>query len=877
MSSFKAEGNVFAHRQALYELASVGAMGARVLDVLLPGGLPLEYEREMWDYKLHAPHKEKGKKLEPAEIAEFDSAICGIIKDAAAFHNSYGGYILLGVEDSPRRVVGFDGEFDCDEFNKRLKAFTGRSIQCCFEKLKFRSSDGLEQTVGLIYIPKRIDGDAAVQFLKDATQGRAKPAFGRNDIYLREGDECIPATKSEHFSFLFTPGRRVVALERHVTQMPILDTNLGPRDPGFIEFVGRESYISELWKWLGDRFNPVKLLAGIGGVGKTALAREFSEQVSRAAPFEFQKIVWLSAKKQFYTAIQGKYIASTRVDFQGTDELLRQVCLELGAMESDVPEDASREQLVEATIETLKVVPALIVVDDLDSLEPDQQQDTFHALLTIFGQTIGRSAVGSRALLTSRLDLGAGPAQVIRVKGLIYDEFLDYVHMTSHALDLNLKFDRGAKRTERFHNVTEGSPTFASSVLRLVSLGESLDAALSKWQNADGEDVRRFAFQRELEQLSDAARSTLYALSILSESNLLEISQILTRTEQQVRDDFSELRRYHLISHSESHLPGGNRISVPSGIRMMRSILKEKVNSPRRIEASCAKAKSQGDGAPKDIGHDVRRVVSLWSAGEFEDALSHAIVVDRQRPNHPDAKCLLGRSYLQLEVPDARMAEINLRAAYDLECDRPELISLWIRAKELLGDWNGILDITSRQEIWASDPGILLARVNAVESLAEINLRAGDARSAAHRFRSSADEITNILNRNQGRGALGELKNSRSRLLVSYFQLTKDATSTPDDYIDVWIACCHCFDSYVRSADIMGAGFQRLQDWWRAVERRRKPSEKTAGFMRMQLEKAQAIKSALQKQVPLDAVLVEVYSTGIELLRQRLDAKIGLL
>ncbi|WP_158177643.1 RNA-binding domain-containing protein [Pseudomonas viridiflava] len=875
MSSNEPSSNVFIHRHTLYNLATQGEIGTSVIEALLPKGVPLEYERELWDYKLLLPQKTKGKKLTQEESAIHDGALCEIIKDAVAFHNSYGGYIVIGVKDSPKEIVGFEGEFDCDEFNKRITAFTGRKIQCFFEKHTVTAQDAQTYTIGLLFIPKRRDNDIPVQFTKDADQKNTKRAFSRNDIYLRVDDQCIPAKSTENFALLYTPGKRIINAERYVTNLPILDTNLGPRDPGFIDFVGREAYISSLWKWFVDRFNPVKLLAGIGGVGKTALAREFSEQVARAAPFEFQKIVWLSAKKQFFTAVQGKYVASTRVDFEGTDSMLRQICLELGMLEEEVKEDASREELIELTINALRDMPALVVIDDIDSLEPDQQHETFHTLLSIFSQTIGKSPVGSRALLTARLDLGAGAGQVIRVKGLDFDEFVDFINMTSEALELYIRFEANAKRTERFHVLTEGSPTFASSVLRLVSLGESIEQALIKWQNADGEDVRRFAFQRELDQLSDAARATLYALCILSESHLVELSTILTRSEQQVRDDFAELRRYHLITNAESHLPGGNRIAVPSGIRMMKDILKEKIKNPKRIESDCAKARSKTGKSKKDIGYDVKRIASLWAAGLPDQALEHSIVLNKQHPNHPDVKCLLGRAYLQIEQPDPRKAEVNLRTAHELECRRPELLTLWIEAKSLMGDWSGVLDITAFTEKKVPDVDILLVRANAVENLAQIDIKSRSYISAASRCREAGIEINNVFKMNKAAGAVVDLKQARKNLLSTYFYLTKNITSDADDYIDIWLASVFCFDSFVRSPRILYIGLEYLKAWWGAVEQRDNFNAKTETTMNIQLEKLAQIHGALKKQEGADEDLVKAFKSGLDELSLRLKKYIS--
>lgn len=868
-------GSVFSHKVGLYDCVCKGDLTVNVLDALLPEGEPLEYERQLWDYKLDLPVLSKGGKPTTAELEEFNGAFAEILKDAVAFYNSYGGYIVAGVANSPRIVVGVEGDFDCDELNKRLHASTGKSIECFYKVFDRTSGNGSKCRVGLLFIPQRPDAATPAQFNKDSPLKKSgKKPYNRHDIYFRNADQCIKAESSDHFAFLFTPGRRVLE-EHRLTFSPILDSNLGPRDPGFVQFVGRDAYLSVLWQWFLDRFNPVKLLAGIGGVGKTAIAREFAEQIARAAPFGFQKVVWLSAKRQYYTAVSGSYVPAARVDFSSVEELLKEICFELGMLESDFEDDSCREDLMQSSISALTAFPALVIVDDLDSLAPEQQQDVFHTLIAIFGQTVGKSAVGSRAILTARLDLGAAPGQIARVKGLEFQEFVDFVEMTSNLLEICLPCDKASKRMERFHRVTEGSPTFASSVLRLILLGETLDHALTKWEKADGEDVRKFAFKKELDQLPDSATNVLFALCLLGESTLVELAQITTRSDQQVRDDFAELRKYHLINHVESHLPGGTRIAVPGSIRMMKEILKSKVRDSKRIETACAKARSGLSKLGKDIGMQITRIVALWANDQANDAFDLANILHKQHPSDSDVCCLLGRAYLRLTPPNYKQAEINFRKAEELGCSRPELVPLWAETKGNLGDWVGLLDITKYAEKSMPGAEILVARMSAHKNIAEMARRVGDLRSAAERYRDGGLEIDRLFRSRKASGVVVELKQVRKEFLLEYLSLIDKDTKDPDRYIDVWIAAIVCFDAFVRIPSVLRLGVKRLIDWWGAVERRDVAQQSTAGAMNAQLVKFREILRVLRAQENPDEAFVHELENVVSDLDARLSRYMG--
>jgi len=175
--------------------------------------------------------------------------------------------------------------------------------------------------------------------------------------------------------------------------------------------------------------------------------------------------------------------------------------------------------------------------------------------------------------MTARLDLGASPAQLIRVRGLEKREFAEYVAMMAAHLGLPWTLGSGSKLMKKFHDTIDGSPIFATSILRLVHMGEHLDVALNKWKGADGEEVRKFAFKKELDGLSESRLRTLYAACLLGDTSLVELKQILKSSEGLVRDDVGELRKYHLLALGADIPEGGTRLLAPSGIQLMSSLI----------------------------------------------------------------------------------------------------------------------------------------------------------------------------------------------------------------------------------------------------------------------------------------------------------------
>jgi Cdc6-like AAA superfamily ATPase len=547
----------------------------------MPKLVPIEHEDALWDFKQTVALDPLTGKKDP----DYAGQCCELVKDIVAFHNTFGGCIIIGVDDKSKEIVGFNSNLDVDLVNSRIKADVNCNIDFTFKKLNYLGKD-----LGLIFVPRRQDGAPPLQFRRDAKpKVSGSKAYKNGDIYFRDEDSSAPAKDAEALALLFSDVKRSVSAPTEVKVISITDNNLRARDPGLIGFVGRDEDLGKLWRWLVDRFNPVRLVSGVGGVGKTTLVREFTEEVLERSPLGFERVIWLTAKRKQWLPLKGKTIdlvAENSPHFGSPDDLFRQILFDLGFVETDIGDDWLREDYIEKLVEALTLTPSFLVIDDLDTLDPDHQTDVFQSLVSILSQTVPNAVATSRAIITARLNIGASPAQMMRIDGFNEAEFSDYIRSIVNELEFELQLKRDSKLFKKFYAATEGSPLFAASILRIVARGESLDACLNKWKGASGEEVRSFAFERELSQLTDSQLRTLYVICCLESCSFIELRQITQSNQQLLEDDLQRLRDFHLVAHNVIVEEGGMNYRIPNNIALLSDLIKERVKDHARLSSA---------------------------------------------------------------------------------------------------------------------------------------------------------------------------------------------------------------------------------------------------------------------------------------------------
>ncbi|TIM26512.1 MAG: hypothetical protein E5Y63_28870 [Mesorhizobium sp.] len=792
------------------------AITDEVLRTLLPGGSPHNSETALWDYKENIPvlppsPKDEDRKKHKAELGD-------IIKDVLAFHNAYGGYIVFGVADKGKnRVRGCSGEFDCGDLNKRLQSYTDTNIECLYREIPL-SQGTTSVPIGLLLVPRRASGLSPVRFRKE---GPEKPNGGRSfgkETYIRVRDECRPATAtSEDWAFLHSPRdppEHIAAVSPRRVQC-----SMPPRDPDLITFVGRDGPLSELRRWLTDARSPVRLITGIGGLGKTTLASRFAEEVIETGAGEIEWVIWLTAKQQTFSALLGKMVPTGKVDFGDLVGLYSEILSTLAYKVDTDDDDQSVDEITDNVVEAVSIYSCLLIVDDIDSLAPDQQKEVVAALNAVALRTVGRDIAPTRVLLTSRIDQGLPQTAVIKISGLERPAFDE--HVVNLCATFRIPPITGTVLND-FFEATSGSPLFAASIVRLVSLGENIRDAVDTWRGQEGEDVRKFAFEREIKRLDTAQGRLLYAVLLLGETSINDLASVLEVTPKVVRERIAELQAYHLIAISTKD-GGDSSIFAPTDLIAVTAILRAHLSTQATtVETACARAQERSKNDSRSIGLGIRSVLNAWEAGQHGEAVILAEKLKQKFPTSGDAASMLGAALLRASPPRLKEADRALEEARKLGCMRSELLTNTIRVKSDLQDWQGIHTITrnlTTKESNRDEPldAFLFATKHLIVTA---NLR-GDRVRTAELAIEAVEKITMKVSRQRLDHAYFSTLNSARFDFARVFINALEAEHTrPGDKLNVFEGVVRLSDSDVILIDLLRLGLTALETWWSDVEGR---------------------------------------------------------
>ena len=803
----------------LAKLIDEAVVDHRVLDILSKNGKGIEDESDRWDFKETLPLSYDPKKFPASIKSHTDAKFSEIVKDCVSFYNSYGGYLIVGITDKDRKVVGYAENFDSADLNKRIYGATSVSIETFFRTIT-TVIDGEQISLGLLYIPKRGETAQPAQFRKKAPANPAgKEAYKKDEFYFRERDACRPAKSPEDFEFLYGRGQREEALFQE-SPTKILDNNLPPRDGDMNHFVGREPEISELWRWLNDPFNPIKVLAGLGGLGKTSIAHSFAERVIYQRPATFTKVLWLGAKQKTFSAVSGKWVQTTRADFESLDDFFMQLALETGCPPNQIPESPSKEDLLTIATENLRAFRYLLFVDDLDTLNDDDQQEAFHDIFHLCSST------GTKAVVTARRNLGTSSSSIIKVAGLPKEDFSKLVIDKSTEQGIKLSFSEDSQEMIDFHRISGGSPLFALSILRLMSLGDSFREAKKHWNGADGEDVRAAAFKREVGRLRMNEAKVFLALAYLRKASPAELQNVTKIIRAEVLEALETLKAFSMTT-IDSSLPGGRDFKLPDTLALMTSVIEARVPDYKSIKRDAEKALALKRDQVGFVADAVSRAMSSLGNNELQTAYSIASQALEKLPNNPDLNCLVGRVCGEMDRGFMDRAEEAYEKAHQLGCKRRELYDGWIKVRWQREDWRGTIEICELAEKNIRSVIYVEERNKARMKLGDIQIRLGSYFDAANHYMDAISDLGRAHSRfkfGPERAQIRKLKVT----LISRWLGAKRMAANEKRAPWIYISACHTASVEYRviNSDIFEERFKSTQSWIESLSQRTKITKK---------------------------------------------------
>jgi len=452
-----------------------------------------------------------------------------------------------------------------------------------------------------------------------------------------------------------------------------LEDRLPARETIIVDFVGRETELVSLKNWFNDPNTRRWALAGEGGKGKSAIAYRFATEVKFAAPPPYQIVLWISAKRRRFD--EGDIVDIDVPDFQDLDSALSYILRAYGWVETI---DKNIHERRSKVLELFDSFPALLVVDDADSLE-GQSEDAVEFFTFDVPQT------KTKVLLTSRRVLFGMGNTTTHVSGLQGQEALDFISSRCRLTGMDINVIR--PHIPEMLRITEGSPLYLEDLLRLCAVMPTA-TAIGNWRDRGGDAAREYALGRELEMLTGKAKEVLAAACIPPKPvSHVEIEAMTGLSTEEIASSLKELQKIFLVPKPALY-EGEERYNVNLNTRLLVRKWLGDHDSFRRIQEAY-KNLTRGSGSRTDpvISSAIRRASVLVRAQEQPKAeayLKHALGM---RPNQPDLLAFLGwvyKAWVPRRVTDAR--EQFLRAA-QLECSNEDMYRHWCEMESEQREW----------------------------------------------------------------------------------------------------------------------------------------------------------------------------------------------
>jgi len=527
-----------------------------------------------------------------------------------------------------------------------------------------------------------------IRVLRDPMSHPSEPDLPYEDAFrmLDDARRILLKFDSESAEQVQSAMRSIQSPGATTAERSALEGYLPPAESITVNFVGRSDELKGLKEWFDDPTRKRWALMGDGGKGKTAIAYEFACSVKSSAPEPFQFVIWLSAKRQRF--LEGSTVHLPRPDFSDLSTALSWILNHFGWGPDEVASDDRRD----LCMQLLQEFPALLVVDDIDSLEGvDESAVEFF--------TVDVPTTRSKVLMTSRRKLTGLGATTTVVAGFDEHEGRAFIRSRVRLFGLDTKIFT-AEVMRRILEITDGSPLFIEDLLRLCAFGMPVVDAISAWEKRGGDDARKYALGREFDLLSPNAQKVLIACSVPDGPvSLAEIEAVTNLSDEAALSAIEETQRLFLAPKPKL-IEEVERFDLNINTRALVRTLKTDTDIFRRIRAGFQALTGQLPHSPyrsAQVSAYVRQAVGLVKQDRHNDAEKTLNAGLSEFPNDLDLLGVFGWLYKTWK-PHPRVDEARgvFTQAMRLNTRNEDTFVHWSEMEALQREWTKAAEAADR-------------------------------------------------------------------------------------------------------------------------------------------------------------------------------------
>jgi hypothetical protein len=304
--------------------------------------------------------------------------------------------------------------------------------------------------------------------------------------------QVIKGGHHEHHYHCGSPGKSIAEVS----------PNLPPK--AYHRLVGRFGEMEQVMNALRQpERKPIVVIVGMGGIGKTALAREVVDRCGQEDAFDH--IVWVSAKTERFV---GEKAVKTGISDYSFEDLLGDISRQCGHAEIARKPALQKLKSVKRLLASNEV---LIVMDNLETV-PERDElvgEIFHIL--------GRS----KLLITSRHRVKHERAFTIDLEGFPEGDGVRFLREEARERGIDLVASAKHDDLAEVYSVTGGAPLAMKLIVGQVSrlpLEKVLEILTEAEFEGQDYEFYRFVFKHSWDILGLSARKVLVSMSAFAQS-----------------------------------------------------------------------------------------------------------------------------------------------------------------------------------------------------------------------------------------------------------------------------------------------------------------------------------------------------------------------